>query len=108
MTPEGQVKDKVKKAFDRLPHRYRFCPVQNGMGAPGLDFYTCVHSNFVAIETKAPGKRLTARQLVTVSNIVAAGGVVFVIRDQDDIDFMMGCLLGVRCMEFGKIYDMLP
>lgn len=109
MTPEGRVKAKVKKA---LKEHYSFMPVQNGMGAPGLDFYCCVVGLFVAIETKVPGKRLTARQHITASQIAKAGGMVFVIRDDADIQQMMARI--VFAIEYGRkgqpgyIYDTLP
>lgn len=87
MTPEGKIKAKVKKALDLL-EVYRFMPVQNGMGAPGLDFYCCYNGLFFAVETKAKGNKLTPRQSETSRSIAAAGGVVFVIRDDEDIRCM--------------------
>jgi hypothetical protein len=106
VTPEGSVKAKVKRALESLPKQYRFMPVQNGMGAPGLDFYCCICGWFVAIETKTPGKKLTDRQRATAENIAAAGGIVFVIRDQDDINFMLGELKHPYLFQ-GVIYDRL-
>ena len=82
MTPEGKVKAKVKKALVELGvSLYRFMPVQTGYGADALDFYLCVGGWFVAIETKAGNKPLTARQEALAETICAAGGLVFVIRD---------------------------
>lgn len=104
-TPEGKVKDKVKKAFDTLPRRYRFMPVQNGMGKPGLDFFCCVDGAFIAIETKRAGKNLTDLQKVTAREIAEAGGIVFAIRDQSEIDQMMLRLKGALPLLFGTIYD---
>lgn len=80
MTPEGKVKAKVKGVLKALD-AYWFCPVQNGMGAPALDFMHVQIPGLpvCAIETKAPGKKLTVRQQRTVDSIRAAGGVVFVI-----------------------------
>lgn len=80
MTPEGRVKDRVKKVLTSLD-AYWFCPVQNGMGAPGLDF---MHIQIpgvpvFAIETKAPGEKPTVRQQRTIDSIRKAGGTVFVI-----------------------------
>lgn len=92
MTPEGRVKAKVKRRLDELLQRYRFMPVQNGMGSPALDFYCCIHSRFVAIETKAPGKKMTDRQRHTASEIEAAGGLVFEVYDDASIDVMMARL----------------
>jgi hypothetical protein len=80
MTPEGRVKDKVKKLLAGRK-AYWHCPVQNGMGAPALDF---MHIQIpgvpvFAIETKAPGEKPTVRQQRTIDSIRAAGGTVFVI-----------------------------
>ena len=78
MTPEGKVKANLKRRLRAaFKDAYVFMPVQNGMGAPGLDFYCCIHGMFVAIETKAPGKELTERQDITRQQILAAGGLVF-------------------------------
>jgi hypothetical protein len=50
------------------------------MGAPALDFmHVTVKGRTCAIETKAPGKSPTPRQLLTISAICEAGGTVFVI-----------------------------
>lgn len=82
MTPEGKVKAKVNKALEEFgPLVYRFMPVQNGMGAPGLDYFLCVNGHFVSIETKAKGGKLTPRQELTKQKIEAAGGWVFVVYD---------------------------
>jgi hypothetical protein len=80
VTPEGKVKAMVKRLLEKHD-AYWFCPVQNGMGAPGLDF---MHIQIAgvpvfAIETKAPGEKPTVRQERTIKKIRAAGGTVFVI-----------------------------
>ena len=79
--PESKIKDLVKRRFEKeFPDAYRFCPVQNGMGAPGLDVFYCIPCGiFVAIETKAPGKKPTPRQMLTMEAIGAAGGLCFVV-----------------------------
>ena len=109
-TPEGRVKAKVTKALkalEPLPHIWRFMPVQNGMGAPALDYINCVYGHFVAIETKVPGKQLTPRQKITARAIYKAGGTVFVVRDDEDIRFMMITLMHRLLDMAGAIYDML-
>lgn len=85
-TPEGRVKAQVNRAIADLcsshgKNIYRFMPVQNGMGAPGLDYFLCVNGYFVAIETKARGNTLTPRQTLTKEAIEAAGGRVFKVDD---------------------------
>lgn len=92
MTPEGKVKAKVNRALFILPRRYRFMPVQNGMGAPALDYYCCIDGKFVAIETKVPGKSLTPRQEITREEIVLAGGTVYEIHDQPEVEAMLASL----------------
>lgn len=77
-TPEGKVKDKVKAVL-RAHKAYWHCPVQNGMGAPSLDFVGCHMGRFFAIETKATGNKPTARQELTIAEMRAAGAKVFVI-----------------------------
>lgn len=79
-TPEGKVKDHVKaKLAVYRPHLYSHWPVQNGMGEPTLDCNGSINGRAFAIETKAPGKQLTARQTVTASKMTQAGVKVFVI-----------------------------
>ena len=82
-TPEGKVKDAIKRTLAEYG-AYRHMPVQNGMGAPTLDFVGCHDGRYFAIEAKAPGKRPTARQENTMRAIRAAGGKVFVIDSEDD------------------------
>lgn len=94
-TPEGKIKNQVKKILnefggDGLPLSVQnatepygplkaFWPVQNGMGSPSLDCLVCYRGLFIAIETKAPGKKPTPRQETTISEYRAAGAIVLVI-----------------------------
>lgn len=78
MTPEGKIKAAVKSVL-RAHGAYWHCPVQNGMGAPSLDFICCFKGKYFAVETKAPCKKPTPRQKITISEIERAGGKVFVI-----------------------------
>lgn len=73
MTPEGKVKEQVKKLLKEYGAYYHM-PVQNGMGAPTLDFICCFRGRYLAIEAKAPGKLPTPRQLKTMDQIQVAGG----------------------------------
>jgi len=88
MTPEAKVKASVKEVLKKHG-AYWHCPVQNGMGAPSLDFICCFQGRYFAVETKAPGKKPTPRQLITIAAIHAAGGEVFVIDSP----------LGVECLD---------
>ena len=77
-TPEGRVKDKVKEILKKYKV-YWHMPVQNGMGSPTLDFVCCVRGLYFVVETKAPGKKATPRQELTMHQIQQAGGRAFVV-----------------------------
>jgi hypothetical protein len=79
-TPEGAVKKEINKVLDKYtPDLWYHMPVQNGMGKPCLDYHMCHRGWYVAIEAKAPGKKLTDRQYITMQEIERAGGTVFII-----------------------------
>ncbi len=84
-TPEGKVKDRVKKLLKSYGAYYHMV-VTNGMGAPTLDFIGCYLGRFFAIETKAHDKYMTARQEITATVIRDAGGVVFLINDETGVE----------------------
>lgn len=78
MTPEGKVKAAVNKIIAAYGDRiYKFMPVPGGYGPSSLDYILCVGGLFVAVETKAPGGKMTARQEFTTKQILASGGLVF-------------------------------
>lgn len=85
MTPEGKVKDRVKKLLKEYG-AYWHMPVQNGMGAPSLDFICCLNGLYFAIETKVEGGKMTPRQEKTASEIRSVGGKVFVVAGVAGID----------------------
>jgi hypothetical protein len=78
VTPEGQVRSRIDALLSTYK-AYRHKPVQNGMGAPALDYHVCHHGMYAAIEAKAPGKKMTRRQCETASDVLNAGGSVFVV-----------------------------
>lgn len=81
--PEAKVKTRVKKILKEYS-AYQHWPVQTGYGAACLDCHGCFKGHYFAIETKAPGKHPTPRQLMTIEDIEAAGGKVFVIGEAED------------------------
>ena len=85
MTPEGKVKRKVSRLLKETEYVYYHMPVQNGMGRPTLDYVGCHMGRFFAIETKAPGKKPTARQKLTMQEMESAGAEVFLIDSVDAI-----------------------
>lgn len=84
MTPEGKVKALVKKVLSSHEAYYHM-PVQSGLGAPTLDFIGCHKGRYFAIETKAPGKKPTERQMLTMGAIRDAGGAVFVVDGETSL-----------------------
>jgi len=78
---EKRVKEHVKKLLKKY-HAYYFMPVQSGYGSAALDFYGSHQGRFYAVETKAPGKHLTARQELIRDEIEATGGTVFVVGEE--------------------------
>lgn len=87
-TPEGKIKAKVKARLQREfgDSHWRFMPVQTGFGSVALDLLICISGHFIAIETKAVGKALTPLQESTAASIRAAGGLVFVVYDDDSLE----------------------
>jgi len=85
MTPEGKIKAKLNKALKDFPYVWKFMPVQMGMGAPALDYILCVAGGFIAIEAKKPGGKVTPRQRNTIDAINEAGGVVFIVEDDETL-----------------------
>jgi hypothetical protein len=97
MTPEGRVKPMVKKALDTLgADCWRFMPVQTGYGSPALDYLLSIRGRFVAIETKAPGKKLTPLQEGTKAAIEAAGGIVLTVWDESSLAIAMKIILALE------------
>jgi hypothetical protein len=84
-TPEGRVKDKVKRLLKKHG-AYQFWPVQMGYGAATLDCLGCHNGHFFGIETKAPGKKPTPRQRLTMDDMREANGAVFVIGERGSHD----------------------
>lgn len=87
-TPEGKVKDKVKKLL-KAHGIYFFMPMQNGMGVVGIpDIIACWDGLFMGIETKAPGKikNVTPNQDNQLKLIAAANGIAMVVDDVQQVE----------------------
>lgn len=79
-TPEGKVKEKIKKLL-KAYNAYYHMPIQNGMGAPTLDFIGCHKGRYYSVEAKAGSKQPTAMQKHTMLEIQKAGGHPFVVNE---------------------------
>lgn len=81
-TPESRVKRRVSQILKA--HGVHFImPVQHGMGTPALDYHCCHCGRYLALETKAPGKKMTPRQELTAEAIREAGGIVLLVDGTD-------------------------
>jgi len=97
-TPESKTKDKVKKLL-KAYGAYWHCPVMNGMGAPTLDFVGCHYGDYFAVETKAPGKKPTPRQEITMAEMEKAGGRPFVVAGDEGLEELEEWLSYVKVRE---------
>jgi len=93
-TPEKRVKQKVSGLLKATAGVWYTMPVPSGYGESTLDYIGCYLGRFLAVETKAPGKKPTARQKQLIAAIERAGGAVFVI-DGDTTELEVW-LRGVR------------
>lgn len=80
-TPEGKVKDKIKK-YLKSQRIWYYMPVQTGWGVAGIpDFVCCWRGMFLGIETKAPGKlrNVSVHQKRIGGEIIEHGGMWVVV-----------------------------
>ena len=93
MTPEAKVKASVVKLL-KEHNIYYFFPATHGYGRSGVpDIICCFNSLFLAIECKAGKNKPTALQEKEMQKIRDAGGVAFVINE-DNINLLALYLLG--------------
>ena len=91
MTPEGRVKAKVSKILKDLGIFYWMPVMGMQFGTTGASDFICVVSGrIVCIETKATRKnRPTANQFTFGEKVQKAGGVWWIIHDQNVIELPM-------------------
>jgi hypothetical protein len=81
VTPEGKVKQKVKKILDESK-AYYVMPMTGGYGNSGIsDFIVCISGYFLTIETKAGKNAPTALQLKHMRLTREAGGTALIINE---------------------------
>lgn len=82
-TPEGAVKEAVRKLFDEYEVWY-FMPATHGYGRSGVpDFIGCYQGRLIAVEAKAGNKQPTALQQREIRRIQEAGGYALVINEEN-------------------------
>jgi hypothetical protein len=104
LTPEGKVKKKVTATLKKYKAYYHM-PVQSGYGAVALDYHVCHHGQYAGIETKAPGKKPTKLQQQVIEEIEAAGGDVFIIKDDTGVALLESWLRGISNAAGDRDYD---
>tara|TARA_R110000868_G_C10870367_1_gene762231 strand:+ start:1016 stop:1303 length:288 start_codon:yes stop_codon:yes gene_type:complete len=83
MTPEGKVKDNIKKVL-KAHGAYYAMPMGTGFGNAGVpDFLVCLNGEFLGIEAKAGKGTTTALQKKNIAEIEAAGGRTLVINEDN-------------------------
>ena len=88
-TPEGKIKvklDKMLKSYGKQVWYYN--PQAGAFGRAGIpDKILCVNGYFIGVECKADrSKKPTALQLQCMEQIELAGGVCFVVYDNETIN----------------------
>ena len=88
-TPEGRVKDAVKKVLKEFGVWY-YMPVSTGFQKAGIPDFVGVlprSGRFIGIETKAPGKKgnATENQKRIRDELVAQGAVSIIVDDAEEI-----------------------
>lgn len=82
-TPEKKVKDAVVKIL-KAHGAYYFFPVTGGFGRSGVpDIIVCHKGYFIGIECKAGTNKATALQEQQMEKIRTAGGIAFVIYENN-------------------------
>lgn len=115
-TPEGRVKDAIKKALkNHHPDSFFFLPVSNGMGRHGIpDFVCCIPVEitqdmvgqkigmFAGIEAKTATGKVSALQAACLNEIGEAHGATSVIRGSEFADLAVKDL---RYMVGGNMWE---
>ena len=82
--PEALVKAKVRQLLAEYGSKlYSFWPVPSGYGQTTIDCIGCYRGRFFAIETKAPKKKPTLRQMAVLNQMDMAMATTFVIDSVD-------------------------
>ena len=80
-TPEGKVKDKIKKIL-KAHNIYFAMPMGTGYGNAGVpDFLCCMNGKFLAVEAKANGGQVTKLQEKNLHDIEASGGMAWAVNE---------------------------
>jgi len=88
MTPEGKVKDVVKK-YLKEKGIYYIMPATGGYGSSGApDIVVCHKGKFYGLEIKSGANKPTALQMDNLNRIEENGGYAIVINESNVNDYM--------------------
>ncbi|NVN99274.1 MAG: VRR-NUC domain-containing protein [Geobacteraceae bacterium] len=107
MGPEAKVKADVKRLLKSMNIWY-YMPVQNGMGVVGIpDFICCWKGEFVAIETKAPGKikNVSANQQARMAEIKRSGGYTLVVDSAEMLGMQLAVMRVVKRIDGACLHE---
>jgi Holliday junction resolvase len=91
---ESSVKARLRRKLHELGPKVVWFAQAAGIGNPGVDYIVCAGGRLVAIEVKrAPGYKLTPRQVSTMEKIRVAGGLTYVVNDTKSIE---ECVEGIK------------
>jgi hypothetical protein len=86
-TPEGKVKDKIKKIL-KANNLYFAMPMGTGYGNAGVpDFLCCLNGRFLAVEAKAEDGKVSALQHRNLSDIEMGGGEAWIVNPSNLDEF---------------------
>jgi Holliday junction resolvase len=87
-TPEGKVKDVVKK-YLKEKGIYYIMPATGGYGSSGApDIVVCHKGKFYGLEVKSGENKPTALQMDNLNRIEENGGYAFVINESNVDEYM--------------------
>ena len=97
-TPEKKVKDKIRAVLKAEGAALWHCmPGTHGFGSSGVpDIIGIYHGVGFGIEVKAGKNKPTALQMMQIEHINAAGGIAWVINDQDPVGQTQALLAALR------------
>lgn len=82
-TPEGKVKDKIRKIL-ATHNCYVTMPIGTGFGCAGVpDYLVCINGHFLGIEAKAGKNKPTALQEKHMADIRRFGGYTLVVNEEN-------------------------
>lgn len=82
-TPEGKVKDRIKKIL-KAHNIWYYMPVSMGMGQHGIpDFLCCLNGKLFSVEAKAGTNKPTGLQEMQMSRLRDAGATTFTINEDN-------------------------